>query len=83
MSDATARRVKVWRVPALSPREYIEDDPTGTHMLVEVENILKAQRRTDDLRKSFQVLSQHELARHANARDELMRELGLREVQGE
>ena len=84
MSNTTARRVLIWPDERGLSFPQHSDDPHGTHMLVEVENILKAQRRTDDLRKSCQVLNQPELERIiCSARDELMRELGLEEVDGE
>ena len=82
MSDATARRVDAQFTTTNIGQ--IRRNPNGTHMLVEVEKILEAQKRTDDLRMVRSLLKQPELERIiCSARDELMRELGLEEVEGE
>ena len=85
MSDATARRVDVDDSQRSNGgADRIFDVPDGTHMLVEVEKILEAQKRTDALRMVRSLLNQPELERIiCSARDELMRELGLEEVDGE
>ena len=77
-SDGTHMLVTVEEWERLTKRNRNKDGS------IRVENILEAQGRTDDLRKCFQPLKQPEFERIiCSARDELMRELGLEEVDGE